>query len=313
MKILIACFLALFTSACVSFKPVELGSVQSITDTSACGTPVTDICKARLYASEATQQYKTAVMTNYDKNNEFDSWILNLVTLGIGAEVAELHSDVLKTSAMGLGYQSARKTYRSIPFQLQIYTSAISASQCVFDNSERLEEGFSDFQTIQSIASQLNQSKNILDTNQSAINQIISDHYEELGSYSQVAAKLDRALDLAERSLEALETADNEVVKSIQRIEVTILQRFNGQLPDIDTITTQLRTQIAENIELEEGGKVSETPAGNVPLLGLADSLDARLQQQLETALAAMNALASLRVERYLSDLNLVKACSVSV
>ncbi|HBN16280.1 MAG: hypothetical protein CMQ46_03365 [Gammaproteobacteria bacterium] len=312
MKILTVCFLALFTSACVSFKPVELGSVQSITDTSSCGTPVTDICKARLYASNASQKYKTAVLENYDKNNEFDSWILNLVTLGIGAEVAELHSDVLKTSAMGLGYQSARKTYRNIPFQLQIYTSAISATQCVYDNSERLEDGISDFQTIQSIASQLNQSKNILDTNQSAINQIISDHYEELGSYSQVEAKLGRALDLAERSLEALETADNEVVKAIQRIEITILQRFNGQLPDIDTITAQLRTQIAENIELEEGGNVSETPAGNVPFV--ADgSLDSRLQQQLGNGLAAMNALSSMRVERYISDLNLVKACSVSI
>ena len=313
MKILTVFFLALFTTACVSFKPVELGGVQSITDTSSCGTPVTDICKARLYASGASQQYKTAVLENYDKNNEYDSWILNLVTLGIGAEVAELHSDVLKTSAMGLGYQSARKTYRSIPFQLQIYTSAISATRCVYDNSQRLEEGFLNLQNIQSIVSQLNQSKDLLDANRSAVDQIIATHYAELGSYSQLEPKLSRALDLGERSLESLETADNEVVKAIQRIEITILQRFNGQLPDIDTITTQLRTQIAENIELEEGGKVSETPAGNVPLLGLADSLDARLQQQLETALAAMNALASLRVERYLSDLNLVKACSVSV
>lgn len=316
MKTLYLILLTSLVTGCVSFKPIKIESIQNFTETSACGAAVTDICKARLYASKISQEYKSAVLENYDKNNDFDSWILNLVTIGVGAEVANLHSDVVKTAVVGLGYQSARKTYRSIPFQMQIYTNAIMATQCVYDNSLRLEEGFSELDNIQTIISTLDQSISVLGTDTSLTDQLISTHFKELGSYEQVKTKLTRALDLANQSYDSLDSADNEVVQAIQRIDITILKRFNGQLPDINEISTQIRTQITENIKLEEGGDVSELPSSNVQNLVIAAAAPlpyAHLQQPLAEALLAMNELSGMRVERYISDLNLVKACSASI
>lgn len=313
MKTLSLIGLTLLITGCVSFKPVVIESIQNFSATSACGNPVTDICKARLYASTAAQKYKSAVLENYDKNNNFDSWILNLVTIGIGAEVADLHSDVVKTAAVGLGYQSARKTYRSIPFQMQIYTNAITAAQCVYDNSLRLEEGFSELNKIQTIISTLDQSINVLSADTSLTNQFITTYFKELGSYKQVELKLLRAFDLAKKSYDSLDSADNEVVQAIQRIDITVLKRFNGQLPDINEISSQIRGQITENIKLEDGGGVSELPSRNVQSLILEAAAPDHLQQPLSAALLAMNDLSVMRVERYISDLNLVKACSASI
>lgn len=316
MKTLYLIVLTSLVTGCVSFKPVEIKSIQNFSEIHACGNSVTDICKARLYASSVSQQYKNAVLENYDKNNEFDSWILNLVTIGVGAEIANIHSDVVKTAAVGLGYQSARKTYRSIPFQMQIYTSAITAAQCVYDNSRRLEEGFSELDNIQTIISKLDQSISILDVDTSLTNQLINTHFKELGSYDQVKAKLTRALDLANQSYDSLDSADTEVVQAIQRIDITILRRFNGQLPDINEISSQIRAQITENIKLEEGGDVSELPSSNVQSLVIAAATPfpyAHLQMPLADALLAMNELSRMRVERYISDLNLVKTCSASI
>ncbi|MEJ6498161.1 hypothetical protein [Pseudoalteromonas lipolytica] len=316
MKTLYLIALTSLITGCVSFKPVEIESIQKFSDTSDCGDPVTDICKARLYASSISQKYKSTVLDNYGKNNEFDSWILNLVTIGVGAEVADLHSDVVKSAAVGLGYQSARKTYRSIPFQMQIYTNAITAAQCVYDNSRRLEDGFSKLDKIQLIISALDQSISILDVDTSLTNQLINNHFKELGSYDLIKTKLTRALDLANQSFNSLDSADVEVVQAIQRIDITILKRFNGQLPDISEISSQIRAQITENIKLDEGGDVSELPSWNVQNLVLAGATPppyAHLKKPLADALLAMNELSKMRVERYISDLNLVKACSARI
>ena len=315
MKVLSIVTLITMLLGCVSFKPVDIGDLNGVSDTSSCETPITDICKARLFALESAIKYKNSVLENYDKNNAYDSWILNLVTLGIGAEVSSLHSDVVKTAAMGLGYQTARKTYRSIPFQLQLYTNAITSAQCVYDNSSRLQDGYADLAKIKQLATTLNMSLNALNFNPTLTNQLISTDLIDLGNYGNVKPKLERALELANQSSDVVEASGSTVVQTLQKIDITVLKRFNGQLPDINEISSQLREQIAANLELEEKGNVDQLSVQSIQKLvaPLSPPPYSHLKKPLADAINAMNSLSSMRVERYISDANLVKACAASL
>jgi hypothetical protein len=316
MKIVLPMLIVFTFSGCVSFKPLEIDNYKSYIDKSGCSSPASEICIARNYASSTSLKYRTQVINTYKDNEDYDTWILNLFTLGIGAEVANLHSDVLKSAAISLGYQSARKTYQSIPFQLQVYTNAITAAQCVYDNSSRLSTGYSFISELEDIHSDLSKSIAIFDSNVALLNQLIDLHLKDLGSYETLRPKLVRARELASKSSESLSTSASTVVQAIQRIDITILKRFNGQLPDITEISAQLRKQISENIELEERGTVSELPQESTNKLSLdkaSPPVYSFLQPHLNDALNSINKLSRMRVERYITDANLVKACSATI
>jgi hypothetical protein len=313
MKQLMILLTALITSGCVSFTPLELSNYKPTENSIGCDNNST--CKARNYASKVSEDYRSQVMKTYKDNNEYDSWILNLVTLGIGAEVSNVHSDVLKTAAITLGYQSSRKTYQSIPFQLQIYTNAITSTQCIYDNSKRLASGFKNKSKIDKIYKTLVLHRNTFNNNRALMDSMITTEALELVNYGTFKVSLDRAIDLSVKSFDVLDNSESTIVRSIQKVDITILKRFNGQLPDINEIANQLRQKISENIELEERGGVPSVSDTGVKAAALKKTKTAYydLIKPLNEAIDLINALVELRVERYIKDANLVEACATSI
>ncbi|HJS16744.1 MAG TPA: hypothetical protein VJ795_16835, partial [Rheinheimera sp.] len=95
--------------------------------------------------------------------------------------------------------------------------------------------------------------------------------------------------------------------------------RFNGQLPDINQITSLIEQQIAANKKLDEEGSVEgiaipATPQkekfekGKSPTEDQVSAINAQIEI-IHSATLTLNNLASLRLDKYTADINLIKAC----
>lgn len=311
MKYVIPLALASLISGCVSFEPLEVESYKKFKASEK--TCSTEVCKAREYAAEVSHEYKSVLRKHFKSNSDYDSWILNLATVGIGAEVSNLHSDVLKTSVIGIGYQSARKTYDSIPFQLRVYTVAMKAAQCVYDESEVLQKGASDLSKIKDIVSDLDQSLSALDGNPSLSDQMIKAEFPFLIDYATVREKITHARDMANQARDTIDGAEKTISKAVQKIDNDVLEAFTDQLPNIDEIKNQLREQALAELKQEEQGTVTETHGAEhtfaAPLVGGAAPPYAALEGPIKDALNSINDLAQLRVNRLFAAENSVKGC----
>ncbi|HJS15898.1 MAG TPA: hypothetical protein VJ795_12560, partial [Rheinheimera sp.] len=140
--------------SCASFKPIVMANYDKKnytgTDPTKCSGkfPQQDICSARKFTFDTTKKYKDEILKAYGETNNYDNGILGAVTLGIAARLASAHTDVFNALAVGLGYQTAVKTYNNESFKLQLYSNVIRATQCVYNNSSRLEAEASTADTI---------------------------------------------------------------------------------------------------------------------------------------------------------------------
>jgi hypothetical protein len=257
----LAVVICVFTlNSCASFSPVILDEPDAENIKKAQATCdqhqiKKKICNARQYTFETTKKYKNAIINGYKETNDFDNNILGAVTLGVAAKLASAHTDVFNVLAVTLGYQTAIKTYNNQSFKLQLYSNAIRATQCVYTNSDRLE---ADADIINKARDELTKFQNLPSKRLKTLMGVYAQHFEsKQGDFSEFALKISKAEALAAQALEVFGTADVTIIQALQEIEITVIQRFNGQLPDINRISTLLEQQITANKKVEDAGTVA--------------------------------------------------------
>ncbi|MCY7297239.1 hypothetical protein [Alteromonas sp. a30] len=294
-------------TGCVSYQPVKL---VEFTYNPAGPTDVKD---ARAYALKAAQSYKQHILENYSGNNKYDSWILNFVALGAAAEIGNMHSDVFKTLALGLGYQTARKTYQDIPHQLETYTNAMRAAQCVFNQSARLPEASTLIGNLNDIKADIGKAIYLLELGGKDTNDYVAQAFPDPESYQKFKTSLNEALTLATQAHDKFELAGEHILITIQEIDNNAIQRFNGKLPDISAISQKLQNIAASNMQLENSKLPPQNADTSAAQSLRAAAADGSTAAVLQSALLAVHELSSLDVNRYLTDLNNISSCSTQV
>jgi hypothetical protein len=109
-----------------------------------------------------------------------------------------------------------------------------------------------------------------------------------------------------------------------REVDIAIIQRFNGQLPDINQISSLIEQQITAKKNQDEGippgaklpGGLGPAPLGTKSVITSkttaqleAEAIENDKSKKINGAITAVNALVDMRLERYMADVNLIKAC----
>jgi hypothetical protein len=322
--------------SCASFSPVVMddynteyiGKAQTMCSNENQTQTKKNICIARRYTFETTKKYKNAILEGYKETNEYDNSILGAVTLGVAAKLASAHTDVFNVLAVSLGYQTAIKTYNSQSFKLQLYSNVIRATQCIYNNSSRLEADASTADTIKTARDEFIAFQTLPSKNLEKLKVVYEQQFESrLGDFSEFALKISKAEELATQALDAFGSAEATIIQAMQEIEITVIQRFNGQLPDINQISTLIEQQITANKKIEDSGSVAGVAIqGNVQEIKKENLTDEQKSlsdddisiinehiKRINSVTEKLNTLASLRLEIYSADINLIKSCHAAL
>lgn len=323
MKILLTLTFTLLTTGCLNFKPVKIESYSAFTNapktTKDCSkASQTSMCNPRAYANTVADAYKNKLNKLYRQNNRHDSYLLNLVTLGVGAGLANAHVDVVESAALGIGYVTAQKNYNSVAFQLEVYTNAMFAAQCVHSKSWRLDEGHGQLEKISTNIALIEESLSFLKEKSADTETYIENKAKYLISFESLSKKLNTTIAQAKITQSKLEDAPSLITDTIQLIEKKVYNLFRGNLPNIASITAQLEQGIRERLTIEnmeppvaisaEQAKrtFNELDVKNNPS-------DFSISKQVLKALMANKALTDLPLVKYATDSIDVSACSASL